>query len=31
MEKRFDKFLRKKPKLGPGVYIAKTAVVIGEF
>jgi len=30
MEKQFDKFLRKKPKLGTGVYIAKTAVVIGD-
>ena len=30
MEKQFDKFLRKKPKLGRGVYIAKTAVVIGD-
>ena len=29
-EKQLDKFLRKKPKLGPGVYIAKTAVVIGD-
>jgi carbonic anhydrase/acetyltransferase-like protein (isoleucine patch superfamily) len=29
-EKQFDKFLRKKPKLGRGVYIAKTAVVIGD-
>ena len=28
--KQFDKFLRKKPKLGKGVYIAKTAVVIGD-
>jgi carbonic anhydrase/acetyltransferase-like protein (isoleucine patch superfamily) len=27
---QLDKFLRKKPKLGQGVYIAKTAVVIGE-
>ena len=30
MEKQFDRFLRKKPKLGRGVYIAKTAVVIGD-
>jgi len=29
-EKQLDKFLRKKPKLGSGVYIAKTAVVIGD-
>jgi carbonic anhydrase/acetyltransferase-like protein (isoleucine patch superfamily) len=27
---QLDKFLRKKPKLGQGVYIAKTAVVIGD-
>jgi carbonic anhydrase/acetyltransferase-like protein (isoleucine patch superfamily) len=30
LKKHFDRFLRKKPKLGPGVYIAKTAVVIGD-
>src|SRR6202142_352978 len=29
-EKQLDKFLRKKPKLGQGVYIAKTPVVIGD-
>jgi carbonic anhydrase/acetyltransferase-like protein (isoleucine patch superfamily) len=29
-DKQFDRFLRKKPKLGRGVYIAKTAVVIGD-
>jgi carbonic anhydrase/acetyltransferase-like protein (isoleucine patch superfamily) len=29
-EKQLDKFLRKKPKLGQGVYLAKTAVVIGD-
>ena len=29
-EKQLDKFLRKKPKLSRGVYIAKTAVVIGD-
>ena len=28
--KQLDEFLRKKPKLGPGVYLAKTAVVIGD-
>jgi carbonic anhydrase/acetyltransferase-like protein (isoleucine patch superfamily) len=28
--KQFDRFLRKKPKLGQGVYIAQTAVVIGD-
>ena len=27
---QLDTFLRKKPRLGPGVYIAKTAVVIGD-
>ena len=27
---QLDKFLRKKPRLGQGVYIAKTAVVIGD-
>ena len=27
---QLDTFLRKKPKLGHGVYIAKTAVVIGD-
>jgi carbonic anhydrase/acetyltransferase-like protein (isoleucine patch superfamily) len=29
-EKQLDKFLRKKPKLGQGVYLAKTAVVLGD-
>jgi carbonic anhydrase/acetyltransferase-like protein (isoleucine patch superfamily) len=29
-EKQLDKFLRNKPKLSQGVYIAKTAVVIGD-
>ena len=29
-EKQLDKFLRNKPKLGQGVYLAKTAVVIGD-
>ena len=28
--KQLDKFLRKKPKLGRGVYLAKTAVVLGD-
>jgi len=28
--KQLDKFLRQKPKLGKGVYIAKTATVIGD-
>src|SRR5258706_3929495 len=28
--KQLDKFLRRKPKLGKGVYIAKTATVIGD-
>jgi len=30
IDKQLGKFLRKKPKLGKGVYIAKTAVVIGD-
>ena len=30
LEKQLDRFLRKTPKLGKGVYIAKTAVVIGD-
>jgi len=30
LEKQLDRFLGKKPKLGKGVYIAKTAVVIGD-
>jgi carbonic anhydrase/acetyltransferase-like protein (isoleucine patch superfamily) len=29
-EMQLDKFLRKKPKLGQGVYLAKTAVVLGD-
>jgi carbonic anhydrase/acetyltransferase-like protein (isoleucine patch superfamily) len=29
-EKQLDKFLRKKPKLSQGVYLAKTAVVLGD-
>jgi len=29
-EKLLDKFLRRKPRLGKGVYIAKTAVVLGD-
>ena len=29
-KKQFDRFLRKKPKLGRSVYIANTAVVIGD-
>jgi carbonic anhydrase/acetyltransferase-like protein (isoleucine patch superfamily) len=28
--KQFDAFLRKQPKLGPDVYLTKTAVVIGD-
>ena len=28
--KQLDRFLRKKPRLGPGVYLAKTAVVLGD-
>jgi gamma-carbonic anhydrase len=28
--KQLDKFLRRQPKLGKGVYIAKTAIVIGD-
>jgi gamma-carbonic anhydrase len=28
--KQLDKFLRRKPKLGRGVYLAKTAVVLGD-
>jgi carbonic anhydrase/acetyltransferase-like protein (isoleucine patch superfamily) len=28
--KQLDKFLRKQPKLGKGVYLAKTAVVLGD-
>jgi gamma-carbonic anhydrase len=30
LEKQLDKFLRKKPKLGKGVYIATSAVVLGD-
>ena len=30
MDKQFDTFLRKQPKLGQGVYIAKGAAVIGD-
>lgn len=30
LEKQLDKFLRKKPKLGKGVYIANRAVVLGD-
>ena len=30
LDPQLDKFLRKQPKLGKGVYIAKTAVVIGD-
>ena len=30
LAKQLDKFLRQKPKLGKGVYIAKTATVIGD-
>jgi len=30
MDKQFDTFLRKQPKLGRGVYIAQGAVVIGD-
>jgi gamma-carbonic anhydrase len=30
MDTQLDKFLRKKPKLGQGVFIAKTATVIGD-
>ena len=30
LEKQLDKFLRKKPSLGKGVYIAKGAVVVGD-
>jgi carbonic anhydrase/acetyltransferase-like protein (isoleucine patch superfamily) len=29
-EKQLDTFLRKEPKLGKGVYIAETAVVLGD-
>ena len=30
LEKQLDRFLRKQPKLGKGVYIAKGAVVLGD-
>ena len=30
LEKQLDKFLRKKPKLGKSVYIASTAIVLGD-
>jgi carbonic anhydrase/acetyltransferase-like protein (isoleucine patch superfamily) len=30
LDKQLDKFLRKTPKLGKGVYIAKTSVVFGD-
>ena len=30
LEKQLDKFLRQQPKLGRGVYIAQTAVVLGD-
>lgn len=30
LEKQLDKFLRQQPKLGKGVYIAQTAVVVGD-
>ena len=30
LEKQLDKFLRQQPKLGQGVYIAQTAVVLGD-
>jgi carbonic anhydrase/acetyltransferase-like protein (isoleucine patch superfamily) len=30
LDKQLDKFLRKKPKLGQGVYLASTAVVLGD-
>src|ERR1700733_11775903 len=30
LEKQLDKFLRAKPKLGAGVYIAKSAAVLGD-
>jgi carbonic anhydrase/acetyltransferase-like protein (isoleucine patch superfamily) len=28
--RQFDTFLRKQPTLGPGVYLAKTAIVLGD-
>jgi carbonic anhydrase/acetyltransferase-like protein (isoleucine patch superfamily) len=30
MARQLDKFLRRKPRLGPGVYLAKTAIVLGD-
>src|SRR5258706_12188322 len=30
LDKQLDTFLRKQPKLGQGVYLAKTAVVLGD-
>ncbi|MGN6554133.1 MAG: gamma carbonic anhydrase family protein, partial [Verrucomicrobiota bacterium] len=30
VEKQLDRFLRRKPKLGQGVYIARGAVVLGD-
>src|SRR5947208_11195729 len=30
LDKQLDTFLRKQPKLGHGVYLAKTAVVLGD-
>jgi carbonic anhydrase/acetyltransferase-like protein (isoleucine patch superfamily) len=30
VRRQLDKFLRKQPKLGKGVYLAKTAVVLGD-
>ena len=30
LNKQFDTFLRKQPKLGKGVYLAKTAAVLGD-
>ncbi|MDB6064795.1 MAG: carbonic anhydrase [Pedosphaera sp.] len=30
LDKQLDTFLRAKPKLGAGVYLAKTAVVVGD-
>ena len=30
LERQLDSFLRKQPRLGKGVYIAKTAVVLGD-
>ena len=30
LDRQLDRFLRKKPKLGKGVYVARTATVIGD-